>query len=70
MRKLKVVAVLALVLCMAACSQLTSVEHGFLGKPMNEAAAGGDMPAWYHVGEALNPFLHAIIAILRTALGL
>jgi hypothetical protein len=65
---------LVLVVGVGGCSQIHSSVDGFLGKPMNEAATGGDIPAWYHVGQALNPFVHAVIAILRStaipALGL
>jgi len=68
MRRLKILATSAAILCMAACAQITSMKDGFVGTPINQA--GRDIPAWYHLGEALNPFVHAVIAILRTVLGL
>lgn len=69
MRKLKLFAVSAMILGMVACAQVTSLKDGFLGKPMNDAAIGGDIPTWYHLGEALNPVIHAILAIVRGIAG-
>lgn len=58
-----------LVVGLIGCAQLTSIKDGFLGTPMDTATNGGDIPAWYHVGQALNPFIHALIAIVRTVIG-
>lgn len=59
-----------LVVAVVGCAQIHSTFDGFTGKPMDVAATGGDIPGWYHFGEALNPFVHAVIAILRGVLGL
>jgi hypothetical protein len=68
MRKLRLLAVPLVLLAFVGCAQVTSLKDGFIGTPINQA--GGDIPAWYHIGEALNPFVHALIAILRSVLGL
>lgn len=59
-----------MVLVLVGCAQMHSMFDGFTGKPLNDAATGGDIPGWYHFGEALNPFVHAVIAILRGVIGL